>query len=293
MKTVRPSTPPQGMAIACILGSCLSLQFGAALATQLFPAAGTWATASLRLLIAAVILFALSRPRFWEWSAAQWRGVCLLGLTMGGMNGSFYAGISTIPLGTAVTIEFLGPLLLAAVLSRSLRDATSVALAMIGMALLAVDSLTGDPLDPQGVLFILVAGAFWAGYIMANKHAGALVPGQGGLAVSLAVGGLILMPLGWRGSVVSLTDFSLLWLAIGTAILASLIPYSLELIAMRQLQPNVFAIFIALEPAFAAAIGWLVLAQSPSLLKGAAIVLVILASVNQTLGGRRTRRRPR
>ena len=119
------------------------------------------------------------------------------------------------------------------------------------------------------------------------------MPGQGGLAVSLAVGGLILMPLGWRGSVSILTDFSLLWLAIGTAILASLIPYSLELIAMRQLQPNVFAIFMALEPAFAATIGWIVLGQGPSLLKIAAIALVILASVNQSMGGRRFRRRRR
>lgn len=285
-----PTSAPPGGAILCILGSCLSLQFGAALAVQLFPHAGTWATASLRLVIAALILFAASRPKFWRWSRAQWRGVVLLGLSLGFMNGFFYAGIARIPLGTAVTIEFLGPLLLAAILSRSVRDGISVGVAMVGMLLLAIDSYTGQPLDGLGVVFTLAAGFFWALYILANKHAGTLVPGQGGLAVALAIGGLAIMPFGTRGIGVILGDTSLLLVAVGTAILASLIPYSLELIAVRQLKPNVFAIFISLEPAFAAAVGWLVLGEAISALKFTAIVLVIAASVNQTLAGRQARK---
>lgn len=276
---------PNGFAIACILGSCFSLQFGASLAIQLFPHIGTWATSSARLCIAALILLALTRPKVWRFSREQWLAVGALGLSMGAMNGFFYAGIERVPLGPAVTIEFLGPLLLAAILSRSLHDATSVALALIGMLLLGFESLTGDPLDPLGVGALLVAGFFWAMYILANKRAGALVPGQGGLAVALAIGGLATLPFGWEGTCVLVTSPDLLLIAVGTSVLASLIPYSLELIAMRRLRPQVFSIFISFEPAFAALIGWVVLAQTPSPLKLVAITLVIAASVNQTLAG--------
>lgn len=277
-------------AVLCILGSCLFLQLGAALATQLFPHAGTWATSSFRLLIASVILLAISRPAFWRWTPEQWGAAIVLGVSLGCMNGFYYAGIATVPLASAVTIQFLGPLLLAAVLSRSVRDGISVGLALTGMALLGVDSLSGEPLNRLGVFYILIAGAAWAVYILANKRTGRLIAGQGGLAVALAVGGLVTLPFGFEGALVIVSDTNLLLLAIGTAILASLLPTSLELIAMRRLRPQVFSILISFEPAFAALVGWLVLSQGPSPLKLAAIALVIGASVNQTLAGKRLRR---
>lgn len=237
---------PDRVAVLCILGSCLFLQLGAALATQLFPHAGTWATSSLRVLIAGVILLAVSRPAMWRWTPEQWGCALVLGVSLGAMNGFFYAGISRIPLGAAVTIEFLGPLLLAAVLSRSVRDGISVLLA--------------------------------------------LIPGQGGLAVALTVGGLATLPFGFRGVLVIAADPHLMLVAVGTSVMASLIPATLELIAMRRLRPQVFSILISFEPAFAALIGWIVLHQDPSALKLAAIALVISASVNQTLAGRRLRK---
>ena len=283
-------SPTSPLGVACIIGSCISLQLGAALAVELFPHAGSWATASLRLLLAAVILLVASRPRFWAWTSDQWRAVITFGLTMGFMNGCFYTAIERIPLGTAVTIEFLGPLTLAALLSRSVRDAICVALALTGMLLLGINSYNGYPLDPVGVAFTLTAGVFWALYILASKRAGSSVPGQGGLAVALAVGGLALMPLGWQGSLTIVTDTHLFGIALGTAVLASLVPYSLELIALRRLTPNTFAIFLALEPAIAAFFGWLLLSEHISGMKFTAILLVIAAAVIQAMQGRGKKR---
>ncbi|MGC3880920.1 EamA family transporter [Corynebacterium propinquum] len=109
------------ISVLCIIGSCISLQLGSALAVKLFDDGGTWGTSAVRLLVAAVVLLAITRPRVHEWNRQQWAGVLGLGLSLGLMNGFFYAGIDLVPLGPAVTIEFLGPLLLAAFLSRSLR----------------------------------------------------------------------------------------------------------------------------------------------------------------------------
>lgn len=188
----------------------------------------------MRLLIAAAILLLFARPKVHTWNREKWISAALFGVSLGLMNGFFYAGIEVVPLGPAVTIEFVGPLLLAAVLSRSLRDATCVALALIGMALLGVDSLTGEPLNPRGALVLV-------------------------------------------------SDPWLLFVALGTGVLSSLIPYSLEFIALKRLAPNVFSILIALEPVFAAFFGWLLLSPGVTALKLTAIALVVLASVVQTM----------
>ncbi|MFH0411160.1 DMT family transporter [Corynebacterium sp. L4756] len=269
-------------AVLCIIGSCISLQLGAALAIELFPHAGTWGTAAVRLLMAGLILLLLVRPKFHTWTKQQWLGVALFGASLGLMNGFFYNAISLIPLGTAVTIEFLGPLALAAVLSRSVRDAACVGLAIVGMALLGLDSFTGESLSVLGVIFVLIAGFFWACYILASKNVGKLVPGQGGLAVALIFGGLLIAPLSGTKPLVVFTDTHLFVLAVGTAVLASLIPYSLELIALRRLDPKVFSILISLEPVFAGLFGWLLLSQGLSALKITAIILVVAASIIQT-----------
>ena len=270
-------------AVLCIIGSCISLQVGAALAIQLFPHAGAWGTASIRLLMAGAILMVITRPKFHTWTRKQWIGVALFGASLGMMNGFFYNAIDRIPLGTAVTIEFLGPLALAAFLSRTFRDAACVALALLGMVLLGLDSFTGESLSLLGVIFVLIAGAFWACYILASKNVGTLVPGQGGLAVALVIGGILLAPLSGTKALVVFTDWNLFALAIGTAILASLVPYSLELVALRRLEPNVFSILISLEPVFAGLFGWILLSQNLSTLKISAILLVVLASIIQTM----------
>ncbi|HEY4615836.1 MAG TPA: EamA family transporter [Citricoccus sp.] len=283
---VRPRALVTGVVL--VVGACVSLQFGAAVAVQLFPVLGPWAVTTLRLGLAAVILLAVSRPRVRGWSRAQWAAVVLFGLSMGAMNGSFYASIERIPLGVAVSVEFLGPLVLAAVLARRWVDGLWVGVALVGMALLAVDSATGtEALDPVGVVLALVAGAFWMGYILTSRRVGALVPGGGGLAVALVVATAVVLPAGAPGAAAAVTVPALLGLGLCVALLSSVVPYSLELNALRRLPPAVFSILLSLEPAFAALFGWLLLGQESSLLRTLALVLVIAASAGVTLTARR------
>lgn len=282
-----------GTAVLMVLGSCTSLQVGAACAARLFPVIGSSAATFLRLAVAAVVVLLAARPRLHRWTAGQWRAVALFGLSLAGMNGFFYAALARIPLGTAVTIEFLGPLTLAAVLSRRLRDLAWVALAAGGVVLLgAADGAGGGRLDPVGIGFALVAGVFWALYILASTRVGAAVPGQGGLAGGLLIGSLVLAPLGAPGAVVATGRPELLLLAAATGVLASVIPYSLELAALRRLPARVFGVLLSLEPAVAAAAGWLLLGQGMGVRGAVAVVVVVLASAGSTLTARRSERVP-
>lgn len=278
-----------GSGVLLVIGSCISLQFGAALATQLFAPLGSWGVTTLRLVLGAVVLLVLTRPAVRAWDRRQWRAVVLFGATMALMNGFFYAAIARIPLGVAVALEFLGPLVLSAVTSRRGLDFAWVGLALGGMALLGVQSVLG------GAVFALIAGLFWAGYVLASGHVGRLVPGTGRLAASMTVAGLLLLPVG-AGSVVRAgQEPHLLGLALLTALLASVIPYSLELAALRRVPGQVFSILLSLEPAFAALFGWLLLSQRIEGLRLLAIALVVLASMGTTVsasvGARRARRR--
>ena len=197
-----PLTP-----ILFILASCCSLQFGAALATHLFPAIGSWGTTSLRLGLAALVLLLIVRPKPHLFTRQQWLAVIAFGVVVGGMNGAFYAAIERIPLGTAVAIEFLGPLAVAALLSTRRTDLLWVVLALAGVSLFGLESLTGAAaLDLLGVVFALVAAVFWGLYVLTSARVGRLVPGQDGLAVAMLIGALAVLPLGAPGAVVGLTD---------------------------------------------------------------------------------------
>lgn len=268
-----------------IVGSCLSLQFGAAIATPLFAELGPALTTTGRLLIAGLVLVVAFRPRFWTWTRRQWRSVLLFGVAMAGMNGCFYAAIDRIPLGMAVTIEFIGPLALAAVLSRRWRDIGWVVLAAAAIAVLGLDG-TGDgrPLDLTGVLFALAAGGFWAGYILAGTRVGERVPGHGALAIAVLVGSVVVAPfgVGATGSLVG-NPAALVPLAV-VALLSSVIPYSLEFAAMRGLDPRAFGVLLSLEPAVATLAGWLLLGQTVTWLHVAAMAAVVVASTGSTLG---------
>lgn len=286
-----PTASPSGnigTAVALVLGSCISLQFGAALATQLFSAVGPWATTSFRLGLAALVLCVLVRPRFLSWTWPQWRAVIFFGFALALMNGFFYAALARIPLGTAVSIEFLGPLLLAAVLSRRGRDLIWVGLALVGMVILGVESTIGaESLDPLGVLFALIAGGFWALYILTSAKVGQVVQGTGGLAAALVVATLLLSPLGLGHVPTLVTNPHLLALAVGTALLASVIPYTFELRALRTLPRPVFGILLSMEPVVASLAGWLLLDQTAGALRILAVALVVTASVGSTLTARR------
>lgn len=269
-------------AVLMVLGSCTSLQFGASLAVQLFPHLGAAGVTTLRLGFAAVFLLMFTRPDVREWSRHQWRAAVLFGLSLAGMNGLFYEAISRIPLGPAVAIEFLGPLGLATILSRKPRDFAWILLALAGVAMLGFDE-GGGALNAAGVLFVLGAGFFWALYILASEHVGSAVEGADGLAVALVVGTVAIAPFGFSGAVRGVTNPHYLWLAIGTGILSSVVPYGLELSALRLLPKAVFGVLLALEPVIAALAGWLILDQGFGLMRAVAVVLVVIAGVGSAI----------
>ena len=287
----KPAASSPLVGVALLIGSCLSLPFGAAVAAQLFPVLGPWGVTSLRVAIAALLLVAIVRPRPRKWTRQQWLAAVLFGVSLAAMNGFFYAAIDRIPLGPAVAIEFLGPLVLAAVLTRKLADFTWVGVALLGMVVLGIDGLIGaEPLDPLGVVFILIAAGFWAMYIRMSARVGALIPGSSGLAMGLVVAAVLLIPVGIPAASTVAMDPQLLLLAAITAVLSSVIPYSFELAALRRLPQRVFGVLLSLEPAFATLAGWLILGQDATPLRLLAIALVIAASVGTTLGVRRDRR---
>ncbi|MFF1539047.1 DMT family transporter [Microbacterium sp. NPDC058269] len=287
----KPAASSPLVGVALVIGSCLSLPFGAAVAAQLFPVLGPWGVTSLRVAIAAILLVVIVRPRPGKWTRPQWFAAVLFGVSLAAMNGFFYAAIDRIPLGPAVAIEFLGPLVLAAVLTRKAADFAWVGVALLGMVVLGIDGLIGaEPLDPLGVVFILIAAGFWVMYIRMSARVGALIPGSSGLAMGLVVAAVLLIPVGIPAASTVAMDPQLLLLAAITAVLSSVIPYSFELAALRRLPQRVFGVLLSLEPAFATLAGWLILGQDATPLRLLAVALVIAASVGTTLGVRRDRR---
>ncbi|MFJ2504629.1 MULTISPECIES: DMT family transporter [Microbacterium] len=287
----KPAASGPLVGVALVIGSCLSLPFGAAVAAQLFPVLGPWGVTSLRVAIAAILLVVIVRPRPGKWTRPQWLAAVLFGVSLAAMNGFFYAAIDRIPLGPAVAIEFLGPLVLAAVLTRRLADAAWVGVALLGMVALGIDGLIGaEPLDPLGLVFILIAAGFWVMYIRMSARVGALIPGSSGLAMGLVVAAVLLIPVGIPAASTVAMDPQLLLLAAITAVLSSVIPYSFELAALRRLPQRVFGVLLSLEPAFATLAGWLILGQDATPLRLLAVALVIAASVGATLGVRKDRR---
>lgn len=276
----------RGRATGAVLASCASVQLGSALAARLMSATGSEGATALRLSLAAVGLLLLTRPRVSTWNDRQWRAALALGLCLVGMNGSFYLALARIPLGTAVTLEFLGPLTLSALGSRRGRDFLWVGWALAGVILLSGHGGTEGALDPLGVCLALLAGGFWALYILATARVGAEISGLGGLAVATGAAAAIAMPFGLSGASVLLSQPELIGLAVATAVLASMIPYSLELSAMRSLPPRTFGILLSLEPAVAAAMGWALLGQSLTPLAGLGMLMVITASIGTVLGER-------
>lgn len=277
-----------GTAVLLVLGSCTSFQFGAALATHLFPVTGAPGATLLRLGLAALVLLAVTRPDVRGWRRSQWRPVLLYGVSLAGMNGFYYASLARLPLSAAVTIQFLGPLTLSAALSRRWRDGGWIVLALLGVLTLGLADRHGGGtgLDPVGVVFALVSAAFWALYIMAGSRASAAVPGRGGVAVAMSAGTLVLLPFGALGAWHAVGRPQPMLLAFGVALLASVIPYTLEFSAMRRIPRRVFGILLSLDPALATLAGWLLLGQHSSPVAIAAVATVITASVGSTLSAR-------
>ncbi|GGQ05075.1 EamA family transporter [Streptomyces roseolilacinus] len=263
--------------VALVVGGALSVQFGAALAVLLIPRAGALGVVSLRLALAALVLLAVCRPRLRGHSRSDWGTVVAFGAAMAGMNLLFYQAIDRIPLGAAVTLEVLGPLALSVVASRRVVSLLWAALALAGVVLLSGGGF--DRLDPVGAGFALGAGAMWAAYIVFSARTGRRFPQADGLALAMAVGAVLSLPLGVVEAGTRLLVPSTLALGLAVALMSSVLPYTLELIALRRLPAGTFAVLMSLEPAVAALAGFLVLRQALSVTDAAAIALVVAASV--------------
>ncbi|MEU9405433.1 EamA family transporter [Streptomyces sp. NPDC048281] len=263
--------------VGLVLAGGISVQFGGALAVTLMPRAGALGVVTLRLLAAAVILLVVCRPRLRGHSRTDWGTVIVFGITMGAMNGLFYEAVDRIPLGLAVTLEVLGPLALSVLASRRLINALWAGLALGGVFLLGGGDFSG--LDPVGVGLALGAGAMWATYIIFSARTGRRFPQADGLVLAMAVAALLFLPLGIAGAGSRLLDPTTVALGSSVAVLSSVLPYTLELLALRRLPAHTFAVLMSLEPAIAATAGFLVLGQALSAPQAAAVALVIAASV--------------
>jgi inner membrane transporter RhtA len=267
-----PVSRERAAAVSLVLAATVSPQVGAAFAVTLFDELGPAGAAFLRLAFAAIVVWAIWRPRL----IGDLRLAGAFGVALALMNWSFYEAIERIPLGVAVTIEFAGPLLVAVIGSRRPLDGVWIALAAAGIVLLVEPG--GGPLDAAGVGFALAAGACWMAYIYLSQRTGAAFPGGSGLALAMAVGALILLPAGVIQAEGALAEPDLLGSALVVALASSVLPYSLELEALRRLPAAVFGVLLSLDPAVAVLAGFVVLDQDLGARELLAIAMVIVAS---------------
>ncbi|UUU33077.1 EamA family transporter [Streptomyces sp. CA-210063] len=284
--TTTPAGPASGGArgprslgpVGLVLAGGISVQFGGALAVSLMPRTGALGVVTLRLAVAALVLLVICRPRLRGHSRTDWGTVVAFGVTMAAMNGLFYQALARIPLGPAVTLEVLGPLALSVLASRRAVNMVWAGLALCGVFLLGGGGGFGG-LDPLGVAFALSAGAMWALYIVFSARTGRRFPQADGLALAMAVAAVLFLPLGLVESGTRLLDPTTIALGAAVAVLSSVLPYTLELLALRRLPASTFAILMSLEPALAATAGFLILDQTLAATEALAIALVIGASM--------------
>ncbi|GGP73086.1 threonine transporter RhtB [Saccharothrix coeruleofusca] len=267
---------------ALVLLGVVSVQIGAAVAKQLFTLVGAAGTVTLRLVLGAVVLLAVWRPSL-RLDRRTLLVVASYGLVLGAMNLTFYQAIERIPLGAAVTIEFLGPLAVAVLGSRRWVDGLWALLAAVGVLLL---TRADGGLSWVGVAFALVAAVCWAGYILLATAMGSRTSDGRGLALGLVFGSLLALPFGVAEAGAALLDPVVLIAGAAVALLSSVIPYSLELEALRRIPPRVFGILMSLEPAVAALVGLIVLHEALRPAQWVAIGCVVLASVGATRSAR-------
>lgn len=275
---------------ALVLASALSVQSGAAIAVRIFPEAGPVGAVWLRLAFSALLMLAFARPPLRRAGRPALQSAVAFGVVLAAMNTSFYLAIDRVPLGVAVTVEFIGPLAVAVGGSRRRLDLAWVAIAAVGVVLLAgVDRGSGGQsshLDWVGLLLAAVAGACWSGYILLAQRVGRHFSGMSGLTLALIVGAVGLAPAALVLHPAGLASAGVLAAGLGVAVLSSAVPYSLELAALRRLRAGTFGVLLSLDPAVAALSGWLVLGQRLGWSEWLAIGCVVSASAAASLTGR-------
>ena len=273
------AVPPTGF----VLLSIGSTQLGAAIAKSLFNEVGSAGTVFLRVGFAALVLLLLWRPQLKGYTRANYLVAILFGLTLAAMNFTFYSALERIPLGIAVTLEFVGPLGVAVAGSRRLLDLLWIVLAAIGIVLLA--PLGEAKLDLFGLVLALLAGSFWAAYIILSARVGRAFPGGAGLAIAMCIAAVVLLPVGVLDGGAALLNPWLLTKGFGVALLSSALPYSLELSALRRMSTRVFGVLLSLEPAIAAVVGFVILGEELSPRSIIAVSLVTVATVGASRFG--------
>jgi inner membrane transporter RhtA len=263
-------------AVGLVFAAACSVQGGAAVAKSLFPQLGPPGVVFLRLLFGSAALWAIARPQLRHRRRADLRLIVALGVVLVSMNITFYEALARVPLGIAVTIEFVGPLAVAVLGSRKAVDLLWVVLAGAGVGLLADGG--GTAVRPLGIVLAATAGFFWALYILIGVRVGRAFSGATGLAPAMALGALLMAPWGILSAGHHLRDAQLVGAAVGVGLLSSALPWSLELEALRRLPPHVFSVVLSLEPALAALAGFVFLHEHLHTRAWVAIALVMLAS---------------
>ncbi|CAM2195507.1 inner membrane transporter RhtA [Paraburkholderia kururiensis] len=281
------SASPRLAGPALATGSMISVQLGSALSEPLMAAHGSAAVTASRLVCAALVLLLLARPRLLRLTGAQWRAALALGTAMAGLTLCYFEAVLRIPLGAAATIGFLGPLAVAATALRGWPRFALPVLAGAGVLAMSTGSAHG-PLDPAGMLLACGAALGWGAYIVLTRRVGQLFSQQEGLALSLAVAAVVALPVARTLDPAGLP--AALWpSAAGLALLVPLLPYSLEMMALRRMNMGAFSVLMSLEPAIGAALGFVVLHERLSatqLLGMLAVMAASVAAVRLTAQGR-------
>jgi len=271
------SIPP----VPAVLLSIISVQGGAAIAKGIFPVLGAAATSSLRIVLSALILVVYNRPDLRNLTAAQWKLVSIYGITLGMMNLVFYLAIERIPLGLGVTLEFIGPLVLALTGSRKVLDFLWVVLAATGIALIAPWNSKG--LDLPGIFLALLAGVFWATYIVIGGRISKIMDSGKAVTIGMLFASIVIIPFALAGGILDNIKPGIFVAGLALALLSSAIPFTLEMKALRKIPAKTFSILMSLEPAAGALSGMIFLGEYLSILEWTAVVLVIVASAGATL----------
>lgn len=265
-----------------ILAMC-SIQFGASVAKKLFPLAGIAGASSLRLLFASIILVLVFRPWKVSFKKEEWKSLSLYGISLGLMNLSFYYALQRIPLGIAVALEFTGPLAVAVFSSRRKVDYLWAVLAALGIMLLLPKTESASTLDPLGMFFALLAGFFWALYILFGKKAGSAHSGGIASAMGMCFAAIVVLPFGLAIDATRMFSPEALPLGLFIAVFGSAVPYSLEMMALKKMTAKSFGILMSLEPAVASIMGLIFLSEHLTMTQWLAISSVIISSLGSTL----------
>jgi len=259
----------------------LSIQLGAAFAINLFSIFGPVGTVFFRLIISACLLCLFIRPKFTENALKHYKLLVLYGVALGLMNWCFYESIARIPLGIAVAIEFMGPLLVAVYSSRRFLDFLWIVVAFIGVLMLA--PRFGADLDPVGVGYAVLAGIGWGSFVILSKKVNQALPGSDGLAIGMAVASLFMLPFAIGNISPVFSNPVLLGNLIMLAVLSTTVPFYLEFSALKKLTPQAYGVLITLEPAVAAIIGVVALGDILGFEGIVAVGCVTIAAIGSTL----------